>query len=107
MNRRIQDGGTAANDGGGGNSERRGGRELSRQEDLAIIAEFRTAERARMMVVGEFGLAERARMMVVRDCAIHGAIGPKVAACAAFSLHFIRQGYIIGITFNQEGDGEI
>ena len=46
-------------------------------------------------------------MMEVRDCAIHGAIGPKVAACAAFSLHFIRQGYIIGITFNQEGDGGI
>ena len=86
-----------------------------------MIAEFRTAERARMMVaggfwmaewarmmvVGEFGLAERARMMVVRDCAIYGAIGPKVAACAAFSLHFIRQGYILGLTFDQEGYLEI
>ena len=74
---------------------------------MIAVRDFGTAGRLRMMAAGKFGTAGRLRMMAVRDCAIHGAIGPKVAACAAFSLHFIRQGYIIGITFNQEGDGEI
>ena len=74
---------------------------------MMAAGKFGTAERLRMMAVRDCGTAERLRMIAVRGCAIHGAIGPKVAACVAFSLHFISQGYIIGITFDQEGYLEI